>query len=60
MPYDQGAKLAELYSLGPPIERRVDRDDGVLIRARLPERDVRRFAAFLVAGIRDEAAGSSQ
>jgi GTP-binding protein HflX len=60
VPYDQGAKLAELYSLGPPIERRVDRDDGVLIRARLPERDVRRFAAFLVAGIRDEAAGSSQ
>ena len=60
VPYDHGAKLAELYSLGPPIERRVDRDDGVLIRARLPERDVRRFAAFLVAGIRDEAAGSSQ
>jgi GTPase len=60
VPYDQGAKLAELYSLGPPIEHRVDRDDGVLIRARLPEREVRRFAEFLVAGIRDEAAGSSR
>ena len=27
----------------------MDREDGVLIRARLPERDVRRFARFLVA-----------
>ncbi len=60
VPYDQGAKLAELYSLGPPIEQRVDRDDGVLIRARLPERDVRRFAAFLVAGIREETHGEAR
>ena len=27
----------------------MDREDGVLITARLPERDVRRFARFLVA-----------
>ena len=49
VPYSEGAKLAELYALGPPIESRIDREDGVLIRARLPERDVRRFARFLVA-----------
>ena len=50
VPYAEGGKLAELYALGPPIESRIDREDGVLIRARLPERDVRRFARFLVAG----------
>jgi len=49
VPYDEGGKLAELYALGPPIESRTDREDGVLIRARLPERDLRRFAPFLVA-----------
>jgi GTP-binding protein HflX len=49
VPYAEGAKLAELYALGPPIESRNDREDGVLIRARLPARDVRRFARFLVA-----------
>jgi GTP-binding protein HflX len=50
VPYSEGGKLAELYALGPPIESRTDREDGVLIRARLPERDLRRFAPFLVAG----------
>jgi GTP-binding protein HflX len=50
VPYAEGGKLAELYALGPPIESRSDREDGVLIRARLPERDIRRFARFLVAG----------
>jgi GTPase len=49
VPYEDGGRLAELYALGPPIESRTDREDGVLIRARLPERDVRRFARFLVA-----------
>jgi GTP-binding protein HflX len=49
VPYEEGAKLAELYALGPPIESRVDREDGVLIRARLPARDIKRFARFLVA-----------
>jgi GTP-binding protein HflX len=50
VPYAEGGKLAELYALGPPIESRQDQEDGVLIRARLPERDVRRFARFVVAG----------
>jgi GTPase len=49
VPYSEGSKLAELYALGPPIESRTDREDGVLIRARLPERDIRRFARFLVS-----------
>jgi GTPase len=49
VPYSEGSKLAELYALGPPIELRTDREDGVLIRARLPQRDVRRFARFLVS-----------
>jgi GTP-binding protein HflX len=60
VPYQEGAKLAELYSLGPPIELRLDRSDGVLIRARLAERDVRRFAQFLVSGIRDQAVDSKR
>jgi GTP-binding protein HflX len=49
VPYSEGSKLAELYALGPPIESRTDREDGVLIRARLPQRDVRRFARFLIS-----------
>jgi GTP-binding protein HflX len=56
VPYEEGAKLAELYALGPPIESRTDREDGVLIRARLPERDLRRFARFLVAESRGRRA----
>ena len=48
VPYSEGGRLAELYALGPPIESRTDREDGVLIRARLPDRDIRRFARFLV------------
>ena len=48
VPYDEGATLAELYALGAPIEEREDRADGVLIDARLPRRELRRFAPFLV------------
>ena len=58
VPYEEGGKLAELYALGPPIEERRDRPDGVLIRARLPQREVRRFAPFLVAEARVEATTS--
>jgi GTP-binding protein HflX len=49
LPYDEGGRLAELYALGAPIEERQDREDGVLIRARLPRREIRRFAPYLVA-----------
>jgi GTP-binding protein HflX len=58
VPYDEGGKLAELYALGPPIEERCDRPDGVLVRARLPQRELRRFAPYLVAEARAEAAAS--
>ena len=40
----RAAKLAELYALGAPIEEREDTHDGVLVRARLPRRELRRFA----------------
>jgi GTPase len=49
LPYDQGAKLAELYALGAPIEEREDGREGVLVRARLPRNEIARFAPFLVA-----------
>jgi GTP-binding protein HflX len=49
VPYDEGARLAELYSLGAPIEEREDTSEGVLLRARLPRRDLVRFAPFMVA-----------
>jgi len=55
VPYEEGGKLAELYALGPPIEERVDRADGVFLRARLPQRELRRFAPFLVAEARTAA-----
>jgi GTP-binding protein HflX len=49
LPYEDGGKLAELYSLGAPIEEREDQPDGVLVQARLPHRELRRFARYLVA-----------
>ncbi|HSC72848.1 MAG TPA: GTPase HflX [Gaiellaceae bacterium] len=49
LPYEDGGKLAELYALGAPIEEREDRPEGVLVRARLPRRELRRFARYLVA-----------
>jgi hypothetical protein len=49
VPYDEGRVLKELYDLGAPIEERVDRADGVLVRARLPERELPRYAPYLVA-----------
>jgi hypothetical protein len=48
--------LSELYALGTPIEEREDTPEGVLIIARLPRRDLPRFAPFLVA----EAADTSR
>jgi GTPase len=49
LPYEEGGKLSELYALGTPIEEREDTADGVALIARLPRRDLPRFAAFLVA-----------
>ena len=50
LPYAQGAKLNELYALGAPIEQREDTSEGVLVVARLPRREIRRFAPYLVNG----------
>src|SRR5579884_512842 len=49
VPYADGARLAELYALGAPVEEREDTPDGVVVVARLAPRELRRFAAFLVA-----------
>jgi 50S ribosomal subunit-associated GTPase HflX len=59
VPYDKGAVLADLYALGAPIDERTDTETGVLVRARLPHRDVRRFAPYLVAGLDAESLGSA-
>jgi GTPase len=57
IPYDQGARLAELYALGAPVDERADRPEGVFVRARLPRREVRRFAPYLI--IESEARSSA-
>jgi GTP-binding protein HflX len=49
VPYEDGARLSELYALGAPIEQREDTPEGVLIVARLPRHDLHRFAPYLVA-----------
>ena len=56
LPYEEGGKLAELYALGTPVDEREDQADGVYIRARLPRRELRRFAGYLVAEARSEPA----
>jgi GTP-binding protein HflX len=48
VPYGDGARLAELYALGAPIEERRDEEDGVLVLARLPRAERHRYARFLV------------
>jgi GTP-binding protein HflX len=48
LPYEDGDKLAELYGLGAPIDERVDRPEGVFVRARLAHADLRRFAPYLI------------
>ncbi|HZT54294.1 MAG TPA: GTPase HflX, partial [Gaiellaceae bacterium] len=49
LPYGEGGRLHELYDLGAPIEERRDTPDGVLVLARLPRRELRRFAPYLVS-----------
>jgi GTPase len=49
IPYDEGRVLAELYELGAPIEERLDTPEGVVVVAQLPQREVARFASYLVA-----------
>jgi hypothetical protein len=49
LPHSEGSRLAALYALGAPIEEREDTEEGVRIRARLPRREIARFADYLVA-----------
>jgi GTP-binding protein HflX len=58
IPYDEGARLAELYALGAPVDERADRPEGVFIRARLPRKEVRRFAPYLIAEPREASVRS--
>jgi GTP-binding protein HflX len=44
VPYAEGRALADLYALGAPIAERRDTVEGVRIRARLPRREIARFA----------------
>ena len=49
LPYAEGGRLAELYALGAPIDERHDTSEGVLVVARLPRRELTRFARYVVA-----------
>ena len=49
VPYEDGKVLAQLYELGAPVEERLDTPEGVVVVARLPHRDVARFAPFLLS-----------
>jgi GTPase len=49
IPHGEGARLAELYALGAPIDERSDLPEGVLVVARLPRANLPRFARYLVA-----------
>ena len=60
LPYEEGGKLAELYALGAPIDEREDHADGVLVRARLPRRELRRFAEYVVAEAEADSAARAR
>ena len=49
LPYDEGARLNELYALGAPIDEREDTPEGVLVVARLPRRELHRYASYVIA-----------
>jgi len=59
LPYGEGARLNELYALGAPIEQREDTPDGVLLVARLPRRELTRFAPYLIDSAPSERSRTS-
>jgi GTPase len=59
VPYEDGSVLSDLYALGAPIDERTDTGEGVMVRARLPHREVRRFAPYLIAGHDPEGVNSA-
>jgi len=60
VPYEDGARLSELYALGAPIVERVDLPEGVSVTAKLPRRELRRFAPYLVAEGSEARAASNR
>src|SRR6266851_8725043 len=46
----ESVRLLLPYAHGAPIEQREDTSEGVLVVARLPRREIRRFASYLVNG----------
>jgi hypothetical protein len=40
------------------VDERADRPDGVFVRARLPRREIRRFAPYLILEERESASDS--
>jgi GTP-binding protein HflX len=47
VPYSEGARLHELHEIAGDLER-VERDDGVLVRARVPRAELHRFEDLAV------------
>ncbi|HEY7004069.1 MAG TPA: GTPase HflX [Gaiellaceae bacterium] len=60
VPYEDGRILAELYELGAPIDERLDTAEGVVVLAQLPQREVPRFAQYLIAEPAAGAAGEDR
>jgi GTP-binding protein HflX len=54
LPYEEGGRLNELYALGAPIDEREDTPEGVLVVARLPRRELHRYAPYLIAEAQPE------
>jgi GTP-binding protein HflX len=48
VPYTQGARLHELHEVAGSL-RRTDREDGVLVRAKVPVAELHRFDDLVVA-----------
>jgi GTP-binding protein HflX len=55
IPYDDGAALSDLHAIAGQVERD-DREDGVLVRARVPRSHSHRFATYSVGGVDDISA----
>ncbi len=58
VPYSQGARLHELHELAGNLDR-TEREDGVLVRTRVPAAEAHRFADLQVGSNGTEPAGSN-
>ena len=50
VPYSEGSRLSQLYELAGDLKR-TERDDGVLVQARIPAAELHRFADLSANGI---------